>query len=255
MTNLAKRSALGLRFSRVGTCGGRDRSGLRARQRVLGVGRAPGGAALSPRTIRSRRPAAITSGRPTRATATASDGEAADDSAARPTPTPPANAAERRGRGRGDERRGRRRRVGRVRAARPRLPGGRRHRRPAQGGPAPRLPQEAPLRALRAGRLLRLRRAVVDLQLRRRAGVLSVGGLRRRAAGHPDADAVPPRGGVHGVRPADALLRRASPGRGSSRCSGPPSTPSSSSATRPSSTANRSPSPARGAPPTPPCWG
>ena len=45
MTNLAKRGALGLRFSRVGTCDSRDCSGLRARQRDLGIGRAPGGGA------------------------------------------------------------------------------------------------------------------------------------------------------------------------------------------------------------------
>ena len=56
-----------------------------------------------------------------------------------------------------------------------------------------------------AGRLLRLRRAVVDLQLRRRARLLPVGGLRPRGAGHAHADAVPPRGAVHRLRSADAL--------------------------------------------------
>ena len=69
----------------------------------------------------------------------------------------------------------------------------------------------------------------VDVQLRRRARLLSVGGLRARGARHALARAVPPRGAVQAPSPGARTSRPATPGRASPRCSGRPSTPSSSS--------------------------
>ncbi len=250
MTNLAKRSALGLRFSRVGTCDSRDRSGLRAHQRDLGVGRAPGG-----RLQADGQPVRGRAGHDDDSKATTTTATPASDARRRRRSGDQLERRERRGRGRQSTTKPETRRVGRVGAARPRLPGRGRDRRPPQGGPAPRLPQEAPLRAVGAGRLLRFRRAVVDLQLRRRGRLLPVGGLRPRVARHPHADAVSPGAGVHVVRPADPLFAERRLARDRSRCSGRPSTRSSSSATRRSSTAICSRSPAPGAPSTPACSG
>ena len=92
-----------------------------------------------------------------------------------------------------------------------------------------------------AGRLLRVRRAVVHVQLRRRGRVLPVGGLRPRGAGDAHADQVPAGGAVQRRSTAEQHFtaeRRLA--RRSRRCCGRRSTPSSSSPRRPSSTATSS---------------
>ena len=168
------------------------RSGLRVDPRCLRRRRA-----VSRPTVRSRNAARRAGG---------DEDRRAKRRSKTPSPNRPPHPTRRRSDTRGPRRGERRGRGGaRGQPARARLPGGRNRRRQAQGRPARDFLKKPQVRDRGAGRLLRVRRALVHVQLRRRGRVLPVGRLRPRSPGDADADQVPAGGALQLVRRRAAL--------------------------------------------------